>query len=124
MNEPVPKVTEDDVRRIIARDFGEAGLSEAFSILNEYGKQEWNDPDNPRVRLAILKLADGDLQLLAEHTEAATQDRRDVLAWAEYPRWAEEIGFENTSRSLEQEVIRADWHQYCQWLGREAERQH
>jgi hypothetical protein len=60
MEQPVPKVTEEDVHRIAVRDFGEASLPEVLSALDEFGKQEWNEPDNPRVRLAILKLAQGD----------------------------------------------------------------
>jgi len=121
MNQPVPDVSEDDVRRIAARYFGEAKLPQVLSVLDEFGKQEWNEPANPRVRLAILKLADGDLEALSKHTAVAIQDFRDVLAWAEYPKWSKEIGFDKVPRRVEQKAIKADWQQYCEWLGREAE---
>jgi hypothetical protein len=119
MKQPVPQVTEEDVRRIAVRDFGEPSLGRVLSALDEPGRQEWNGLDSPRVRLAILKLAGGDPQALARHTRTAIGDFRDVLAWAEYPRWSEEIGLEEVSHSREQQAIEADWQQYCQWLGRE-----
>ncbi len=89
-----------------------------MEILQEYGKQEWNKP-GPRVRLAILKLANGDLSQLKEHTKVAIQDFRDVLAMAEYPRWTKEIGFDRKARKVERAVIDDDWRQYCEWLERE-----
>lgn len=121
MKQPVPKVTEQDVTRIAVRDFGDDKLSQVLAVLEEYGKQEWNSPTDPRVLLCILKLADGDLELLAKYTETAIQDYRDVIAWAEYPGWSKEIGLEDVPRDLEQEVIETDWRQYCRWLGREVE---
>ena len=117
MKQPIPKVTENDVRRIALRDFGETGLSAALSILD-------SDPgaDSPRVRIAILKLASGDMERLEEQVAIAARDFRDVLAFAEFPRWSNEIGFDKAPRALEREVIDSDWLQYCQWLGRECER--
>jgi len=40
MQQPVPRVTEDDVRAVALRNFGEARASEALAVLDEYGKQE------------------------------------------------------------------------------------
>lgn len=116
MKQPVPTVTEDDVKRIVLRDFGVERVSRALAILDEYGKQEWNRPGSPRVRLAILKLANGDLDLLATHSATAIEDFRDVIAWAEYPRWSKEIGFNGSDRKTERQVIENEWTQYCEWL--------
>ena len=43
-------------------------------------------PERERVQLATLKLSEGRLDRLRHFVEAAIQDYRDVLAWAEYPR--------------------------------------
>ena len=119
MNQPIPKVTDADVERIAVRDFGNAQLSQVMEILQEYGKQEWNRPGGPRVRLAILKLANGDLEQLSMHTKIAIQDGRDVLSLAEYPRWTAEVGFDEVSRKVERAVIDEDWKQYREWLEKE-----
>jgi hypothetical protein len=116
MNQPVPEVTEKDVERIAIRDFGKERLALVMEILQEYGKQEWNSPGSPRVRLAILKLADGDLEKLKVHTKIAIQDFRDVLAMAEYPRFMTEIGFNEVDKKVENEVINDDWKQYREWF--------
>ena len=52
----------------------------AEDVLSQYAKQEVF-----RVRLAVLKLAEGDLDKLERNTMLAQQDYRDVLAAAEYP---------------------------------------
>ena len=118
MEQPIPEVTDKDVERIILRDFGKTHASKALAILQEYGKQEWNRPGSPRVRLAILKLANGNLNQLEIHTKVAIQDFRDVLSAAEYPRYAHEIGFDMVSEKKIQEIVESDWQQYNKWLER------
>jgi hypothetical protein len=119
VDQPVPNVTEEDVKRIALRDFGDAQVGLALSILDEFGKQEWNRPD-PRVRLAILKLANGDLDRLLDATQLAIQDYRDVISAAEYPRYCREIGFDKVPESVKRSVIDDDWRQYCEWLERKS----
>jgi hypothetical protein len=119
MGQPIPKVSDKDVERIAIRDFGKDKLSEVMSILKEYGEQDWNRPGSPRVRLAILKLADGDWDQLSRQVKIAIQDYRDVLTMAEYPRWTKEIGFEKANKKIEHEIIDDDWRQYTQWLEKE-----
>jgi len=116
MDQPIPDVTEKDVERIAIRDFGDKCFSQVMEILHEYGKQEWNRPGSPRVRLAILKLANGDLEKLKEHTKVAIVDFRDVLTMAEYPRFTNEIGFNKADKKVENEVINDDWNQYREWF--------
>jgi hypothetical protein len=118
MEQPVPKVTDDDVERIAVRDFGRDPLSQVLEILQEYGKQEWNRPGSPRVRLAILKLANGNLDQLKRFTNSAIGDFRDVVSQAEYPRYSAEIGFDRVAAKVERSVIDHDWKQYCEWLER------
>ena len=105
------------MKRIALRDFGHAQVALVLSILDEFGKQDWNRPD-PRVRLAILKLANGNLDRLLDQTQTAIQDYRDVLSEAESPRYSREIGFGDVSESVQRAVIDDDWRQYCEWLER------
>ncbi len=117
-NQPVPTVTDEDVTRIALRDFGAAELPLVMSILEEFGKQDWNEP-SARVRLAILKLAYGDLDRLLVVTEVAIHDYRDVLSEAEYPRYSREVGFTNVSEELIRNIVEDDWRQYQDWFERE-----
>ncbi len=116
MDQPVPQATDKDVERIVIRDFSPVQLTKVMDILQEYGKQDWNRPGSPRVRLAILKLANGDLDQLSKHTEVAIQDFRNVVSIAEYPRYTAEIGFEKVSKKIVRAVIDDDWRQYREWL--------
>ncbi len=116
-DQPVPSVTDEDVKRIALRDFGEAQLSLAVSILDEFGKQDWNPPST-RVRLAILKLAKGDLDRLLDETQVAINDYRDVISAAEYPRYSREVSFREVVKEVEQAIIEDDWKQYCEWLAK------
>jgi hypothetical protein len=115
MDQPTPKVTEKDVERIVLRDFGAERLRQVLDIVHTYGKQEWNKPGSPRVWLAILKLADGNLDRLTQYTEIAIKDFRDVVSMAEYPEYFK-IGFDKVHRKAEKAAIEADWKQYQEWL--------
>ena len=112
--QPVPDVTEEDVTRVVIRDFGESHIATITSILAEYGS-------SPRVRLAILKLSNGDIGQLKEATKTAIEDYRDVLAAAEYPRYFSEVGFDNIPESKEQAIVDDDWNQYRDWLERDSD---
>jgi hypothetical protein len=73
MDQTVPHDKDRNVERIAICDFGPAHLAQVINILQEYGKQDWNRPGSPCVRLAILKLANGDLGHQAIHKKAAIQ---------------------------------------------------
>lgn len=119
MAQPVPKVTHKDVERIAVRDFGRERLSQVMGILREFNEEGGDSAGNSRVRLAILKLADGAIDLLSEYTKMALVDYRDVLAMAEYPGYAGEIAFGKASKEAVREVIDEDWRQYREWFERE-----
>jgi hypothetical protein len=113
MHQPVPTVTRADVERIARRDFAPADVSRALAILDEY-QSDGGSPS--RVQLAVLKLAAGDISALRREIETAKCDYRDVLAYAEYPRYSREIGFDDVSDSVKQTVIDEDWRQYEIWF--------
>ncbi len=81
-----------------------------FSILNNSSER-----NEERTQLAVLKLSEGDLENLHQSLEAAEADRRDVLAWAEYP---EEMKNDTWKMDAEEvKKIRAkDRQQYLNWL--------
>lgn len=69
----------------VARSFPVADRTEALTILASSGGG-LAEPERTDVRLAILRLSDGDLGRLRYFTDQATQDHRDVLMWdAETP---------------------------------------
>jgi hypothetical protein len=119
MNQPIPEVTESDVIRIVQRDFQTEQFDAVISILSNYGTEDWQHGVN-RVRLAVLKLADGDLQALQREIDVAQKDYRDVLASAEYPEYMQKVSPSAPPTDLERErIIRADWTQYLAWLNRD-----
>ena len=114
--QPVPGVTPSDVERIIRRDFAAEKFAQVMALLDEYGEEKWQ-VDAARVRLAALKLANGDLGKLRVLVESAKQDYRDTVAAAEYPAYMR-TGFRvRELPSKEQHrIIDSDWRQYEEWL--------
>ncbi len=85
----------------------------AVQLLAKYGKGR-HTKDAERVLLAILKLSGTDLGKLKHNTIRATQDYRDVLAWAEYPRQSKDWSI---MQGPEKENIKkADQYEYQAWL--------
>ncbi len=118
--QPIPDVSVSDVERVARRDFDSALVDDVLAILAEYG-EESRDRKTARVRLAVLKLADGCIERLRQQTDEAKLDFRDVIAPAEYPGYSrswQEI--RQLSPDDRQRIIDADWRQYQAWLsGRE-----
>ena len=114
MEQPTPDVTQDDVVRILRRDFAPGEIPQAEALLRD------SDPAlSPRVALAILKLSDGDLDAVRGNVETASRDWRDVIAYAEYPAYMSTVpGTDPLSIDQRNQVIRSDWEQYRSWLDR------
>lgn len=75
---------EAEVATTVARSFPIADRTEALMILASSGAG-LPEPERTCVRLAILRLSDGDLSRLRYFTDQAKQDYRDVLAWDAEP---------------------------------------
>ena len=116
VDQPVPAVSLGDVDRIVQRDFPPEQLATVVKVLNEYGSEKW-ECEPIRVRLAALKLAQGDLEALKHCIRLAKQDYRDVIAPAEYPGYSR-MGFRvgKLAGDAQAEIIGADWRQYESWL--------
>jgi hypothetical protein len=116
VDQPVPSVTAADVARVIRRDFPAEKRAAVKDLLNQY-KERCGPVPPPRVHLAVLKLSAGSVQKVAKYVQDAVVDYRDVLAWAEYPRYFARGGFDSDEE--EQQVIDDDWAEYRGWLERE-----
>ena len=118
MDQPVPKVYKADVARIAKRDFGpteEGSIIQLLSDIPLHGSR--HDPS--RVQLAVLKLAGGNKERLLAAIATASQDARDVIAYAEYPRYMRQSSADVSDVNVRPELIRDDWRQYATWLERE-----
>jgi hypothetical protein len=79
---------------------------------------EYCGPERERVQLATLKLSEGRLDRLRHYVEAAIQDYRDVLAWAEYPREISIAASESLKMGTEEIAALRDQdrREYLAWL--------
>lgn len=82
-------------------------------ILQDYGR-EVHEREPERVRLAILKLAGAELRSVEKYTGFAREDYRNILAWAEYPRQAQQWVMPDPDEK--QKMIEADLAEYEDWL--------
>ena len=92
--------------------FPDEDQEQVLAILDLY-----DDREGERMKIAILKLSKGQLEGLHHYVQAAKDDYRDVLAWAEYP---EEMRTWNVKDQEEVNRIRErDRKQYLDWLDTE-----
>ena len=109
----VPGVTEEDVRRIIRRDYPNEDVEAILDELRVSGPCE-------RVHAAILKLANGNRRLINENAARARVDFRDVIILAESPLFwkiAADIK-EFVTRPIEEvaRIAKEDETNYRNWL--------
>ena len=118
VSQPIPQVTPDDVERVVCRDFTADEYTAVTGMLNEYGTEKWHR-EPTRVRLAVLKVANGSVQKLRACIDSAKRDYRDALAAAEFPAYFM-IGFRvrELPEKERRRIIDDDWRQYEEWLRR------
>jgi hypothetical protein len=119
---PLPNSAPEDIDRIVRRDFPTEQVSEVSAALEKF-QDHWENT-RVRVRLAALKLADGNLEALRKQIGFAKRDYRDVLVLAEHPEyWKATSGVRNPPRTLSkkqrQQIVDADWQQYVNWVRKE-----
>lgn len=118
-SQPTPTITGADVERIVRRDFSADQVPGVLALLEEFGKEDWHREIH-RVRVAVLKLAAGNLKHLQSQIKNACCDFRDVLAAAEYPGYFQRVpGPGQLSAQEEQRIIASDWQQYLDWFTRQ-----
>ena len=116
-SQPVPQATEADVARLGHRDFASGEVAAALTLLEQYGTQPWHN-EVARVRVAMLKLAGGNLEELRRHLKVADRDYRDTLAAAEYPVYMRSISPTEKNDLKQKLAVNSDWHQYREWFER------
>jgi len=90
-----------------------AKANEALAILESYGTESWH-VGKDRVRLGLLKISVGDIEMLRSYTRGAQSDYRNALLTAEYP---EECQASSKTPPAELAAIRKrDREQYEAWL--------
>lgn len=77
--------TRQDVMTTVLNLFPSRSAKTVLELLDLYGVEEY-ERERERVQLAILALSQGNEDKLLHFVEAAKQDYRDVLYWAEYPQ--------------------------------------
>jgi len=101
----------DTVMKKIRQVFPERDANEILACLEGYGTESF-ERERYRVFLAILKLCDEEkLSDPSHYVEAAKQDYRDVLAWAQYPN---QMKFAEPGKSAQ--FVKLDEEQYRAWL--------
>lgn len=78
--EKANRKTAQQVVDRVNKDFPPEDIDEVFTILADYGKARYEKADQEYMRLAILRLANGDKQKLPRLVKAAKLDYRDILA--------------------------------------------
>jgi hypothetical protein len=100
------------VTRVVERLFPPAERAAALGLVERYAD---DDSEPARVRLAVLKLSEGRLDLLEHYVMAASRDYRDVLAWAEYPEEADQPTWRLPAAEVRR-IREADRARYLAWL--------
>lgn len=117
MQQPVPKVTFADIRRMIRIDYPKALRSAVRGLLRQYGgRPHENEPK--RVRIGCLKIANGSVRDLGKAVQAAKEDYRDIIMAAEYPGIARDHPNGDFTSAAEADMINDDWRQLQAWLHR------
>ena len=110
-------LTDSVVSRIILREFANEEYNRVVEILSRYGTERHHLERN-RVRLAILKIANGDMFSLDRQIEVACVDFRDVIAAAEMPGQYSHgfTGMERISKPELKNIKTLDREQYKAWI--------
>ncbi|HKQ18406.1 MAG TPA: hypothetical protein VJW75_01540 [Candidatus Eisenbacteria bacterium] len=115
MEQFTPTVSEADVERVVRRDLPPETHEEIRAII-----QQVEVIEKPRVILACLKCAGGNIEKLKGNLAEASGYYRELLGEAEYPNWIKKMfHIEKLSEAEQNKIIEKDKDQYLAWLYRE-----
>src|SRR5262245_27783776 len=86
-----------------------------LATLDQYGTESY-ERERERVQIAILKLANGNLEELPRLIQVAKRDYRDVLASAEYPEAMRRDTWSIEDAREREKIRERDLRQYVEWL--------
>ena len=116
MEQKIPSITDSDIKRIVRREFPQFDFTEIEDILKMYKSE--SDRGKNRVYASILKLSNGNIELVKKYVEKANKDYRDVIALAEYPSYSEHAFDDNLPTEKKKQLINDDWKQYEAWINK------
>ena len=117
MEQFTPEVTDVDVERVIDRDLPLEKRDEIRAVIEQVEVRE-----KPRVILACLKSAGGDLQKLKGNLAEASGYYREIIGEAEYPNYMKKAFHIDKLSEVEKSVIiEKDKKQYLAWLNGKGE---
>ena len=108
------QLTPEIVSLLVDRLFVNEDRAKAMELLDSYGTAA-HEREQIRVRIAALKLSEGQIDKLEHAVMRAKRDYRDVLAWAEYPQELVHATWRMSDEEVAQ-IRGADKAQYLTWL--------
>ena len=114
MKQKIPNIKDCDIGRIIKRDFPNSNANDIRLLLHLYNSE--SKKGGNRVWASILKLSNGDIDMLKQYIEKANNDFRDVIMLSEYPNYSKHMFGDSLSKKDKNQLIVQDWEQYELWL--------
>ena len=112
MAQYVPSVSESDIERIVRRDYPSDLHAVIYEVIR--GIEVW---EKPRVIMACLKNANGNLEKLKGELANASGWWREIISEAEYPNYTKKMfRIDRLSADEKERIIEKDKTQYLTWL--------
>ena len=116
MEQQIANISENDIDRLVKRDFQPEEVVEILKLLSLYQSETLNGKN--RVYASILKLSNGNISKVRNYIEMANNDYRDVIALAEYPNYSEYAFNEDLLEDKLKQLINSDYIQYEIWFNK------
>jgi hypothetical protein len=114
MSQFTPQVGEQDVERVLRRDFPVEHQQDLREMI-----QSIQVTEKHRVILACMKNAGGDVQKLRVNLNEAPGYYREIIAEAEYPFYTKKMfRIDKLTEQERAEIFEKDKRQYLAWLNR------
>jgi hypothetical protein len=116
MEQYVPAVSEQDIERIVGRDYPSGLHAAIHELIRGIEVRE-----KARVVAACLKNGNGDFQKLQGELANASGHWREIISQAEYPNYTRKMfRIDRLSVAEQQRIIEKDKSQYLTWFHRGA----
>lgn len=116
MDQFTPQVNQEDVERVLQRDFPVEHWEELREMIRRVHVRE-----KDRVILACIKNAGGDVQRLKGNLNEAEGYWREIISEAEYPFYSKKMfRMDKLTEKERAGLIEKDKKQYLDWLNRKA----
>jgi hypothetical protein len=89
--------------------------AEVMALLDQYG-EDAESPGTARVQLSILKVSNGKIENIPRLVQAANEDYRDLIYWAENRSESRQFGCRKRSYAEIEEIEAKDRQEYEDWL--------